>query len=231
MILCTSGIPLATARRCELGKQYIYIDESGDLGLSERSSKVLIISALITDDPLQLDRIIKNARRYKFNKELRKAKEIKFNKSSNELKEYLIKKLNETTGCQGIHCILDKGMLYSKYLRGNKHKLYNFVAGSLANAIILESDDVEVRIDKSKGKYVLRTDFNHYFESKLRIGSRVGKISISHSHSENFGGIQLADILSGSAFQKFNNANSLYIDMIDLSRFPQTFIELWKSRR
>ena len=52
--------------------KYIYIDESGDLGLSEMSSKVLVISALIADDPRKLDRIIKNARRYKFSKELRK---------------------------------------------------------------------------------------------------------------------------------------------------------------
>ena len=211
--------------------QYIYIDESGDLGLSERSSKVLIISALITDDPQELDRIIKNARRYKFNKELGGAKEIKFNKSSRELIEYLIKKLNETSGCRGIHCILDKGKLYSKYLTWNKHKLYNFVAGSLASEIILESDKVEVRVDESKGKQFLRDDFNHHFEQKLRTGSNIGKISISHNYSENFGGIQFADILSGSVYQKFNNANSHYVDMINLSSFPQTFIELWKSRR
>ncbi len=210
-------------------KYYIYIDESGDLGLSEKSSRVLVISALITDTPKQLDRIIKNARRYKFSKELRKAKEIKFNKSSPELREFLITKLNETTGCQAIHCILDKGRLYSQYLKGNKHKLYNFVAGSLASVIILDSDNVEVRIDKSKGKYVLRTDFNEYFEAKLRMGSKIGKINIFHSYSENFSGIQFADILSGSAYQKFNNADSHYADMIDHSRFPQTFIELWKS--
>ncbi len=211
--------------------QYIYIDESGDLGLSEKSSKVLVISALITDNPGQLDRIIKNARRYKFNRELRKAKEIKFTKSSLELREYLIEKMNETTVCQGIHCIMDKGKLYSKYLRGNKHKMYNFVAGSMASAIILDSDNVEVRIDKSKGKYILRTDFNQYFEQKLRIGSNIGKINIFHSHSENFSGIQLVDILSGSVYQKFNNTNSIYVDKIDLSHFPQTFLELWKSRK
>ncbi len=210
--------------------QYIYIDESGDLGLSERSSRVLVISALITDEPQQLDRIIKNARRYKFSKELRKAKEIKFNKSSHELIEYLIMKLNETIGCQGIHCILDKGKLYSKYLRGDKHRLYNFVAGSLASAIILESDNVEVRVDESKGKQFLRDDFNRYFEQKLRMGSNIGKISISHNYSENFSGVQFADILSGSIYQKFNNANSHYVDMINLSSFPQTFIELWKSK-
>ena len=211
-----------------MAKAYIYIDESGDLGLSRKSSKVLVISALLTTDPGQLDRIIKNARRYKFSKELKGANEIKFNKSSRELREYLITKLNETIGCQGIHCILEKGKLYSKYLTENKHKLYNFVSGSLASAIILDSDSVEVRVDESKGKQILRDDFNRYFEPKLRMGSNIGKLSISHNYSENFSGIQFADILSGSIYQKYNSGNSHYADMINLSSFPQTFIELWK---
>ena len=89
------SIPFVNGDDINLVTKYIYIDESGELGLSKMSSKVLIISALIADDSRKLDRIIKNARRYKFSKELRKAKEIKFNKSSRELKEYLIKKLIE----------------------------------------------------------------------------------------------------------------------------------------
>ncbi len=212
-----------------MSEYFIYIDESGDLGLSERSSKVLVISALITDEPSQFDRIIKNARRHKFKKELKKAKEIKFNKSSKELREYLIKKLNETSGCMGVHCILYKEKLYSKYLREKKDKLYNFVAGTLADEITLECDNVEVRIDKSKGKSVLREDFNGYFETKLKNGSNIGKISIFHSNSENFSGIQLVDILSGSAYQKFNNENPYYVNMIDPSKFPQKFKTLWQK--
>ena len=214
-----------------MNTQHIYIDESGDLGLSENSSKVPVISAPITNNPGQLDRIVKNARRYRFNKELRKAKEIKFTKSSLELREYPIEKMNETTVCQGIHCIMGKGKLYSKYLRENRHKMYNFVAGFMASAIIPNSDNVEVRIDKPKGKYILRADFNQYFEQRLRIGSNIGKINTFHSHSENFSGIQLADILSGSVYQEFNNANSPYVDKIDLLHFFQTFLELWKSRK
>ena len=225
--LLTNNIPLSKGLRNM--KKYIYVDESGDLGLSQRSSKFLVVSALITDVPQQLDRIIKNARRHKFKKELKKAKEIKFNKSSPALVEYIIKELTETNSCQGVNCILDKGKLYSDYLKSNKHKLYNYVAGYMARAIILDSDNVEVRIDRSKGKQLLRDDFNTYFERNLRSGSKIGEIEICHSYSENFSGIQLCDVLAGSVYQKFNNANSHYIDMMDLSRFPQSFIELWKN--
>ena len=50
--------------------KYMYLDESGDLGSNERSSKFIIISALVVDDYRELDRIIKNMRRNKFKKEL-----------------------------------------------------------------------------------------------------------------------------------------------------------------
>ena len=46
----------------------MYIDESGDLGFSRGSSKFIIISALLVDDHLELDKIIKNMRRNKFKK-------------------------------------------------------------------------------------------------------------------------------------------------------------------
>ncbi len=208
--------------------KYIYIDESGDLGLSEMSSNVLVISALIADDPRKLDRVIKNARRHKFSKELRKAKEIKFNKSSPELRKHLIIKLNETAICSGVHCVLYKNDLRSDYLKGNKHKLYNYAAGKLAKSVTLEHCNVEVRIDKSKGKQILREDFNRYFEANLRDGSFIDGIKIFHSQSENFSGLQLADLLSGAVYQKFNNNDATYVNLINQSTFPQYFEILWK---
>ena len=211
-----------------MATKYIYIDESGDLGLSEMSSKVLVISALIADDPRKLDRIIKNARRYKFSKELRKAKEIKFNKSSHDLKKYLIMKLSDTAQCRCVHCVLYKSNLKSEYLRKHKDKLYNYAAGQLAKYIILDHCKVEVRIDKSKGKQILRDDFNRYFEKNLRDGSSIDEIHIFHSQSENFSGLQLADLLSGAVYQKFNNQDPSYVKLINDTTFPQHYKELWK---
>ena len=65
---------------------FIFIDESGDLGLG---SKYLVLACLIVSDDKPLRRIIKNARRYKFRKELAKACEIKANKSSPEVVKHI----------------------------------------------------------------------------------------------------------------------------------------------
>ena len=57
--------------------RYLFIDESGDLGMN--GSRYLVLSCLIVSDEKPLGRIIKNARRHKFKKQLRKACEIKAN--------------------------------------------------------------------------------------------------------------------------------------------------------
>ena len=196
--------------------KYMYIDESGDLGMN--GSKYLVLSALLVDNPSDLDRIIKNMRRNKFRKQLRKAHEIKANKSSDEIIQYMLNKLNDVKNATIFYIVLEKKKIFSAFLKNNKDKLYNYVAGKLGRYIILENIDVEIRIDKSKGKQLLRDDFDRYFLRNLKENSRCGKITISHSYSHSWSGIQFADILAWACFQKFENNNSEYIDLINLEQ-------------
>ncbi|MCD4816369.1 MAG: DUF3800 domain-containing protein [Methanosarcinales archaeon] len=194
----------------------MYIDESGDLGMN--GSKYLVLSALLVDNPLDLDRIIKNMRRNKFRKQLKKAHEIKANKSSDEIRRYMLDKLNEVKNATIFYIVLEKKKIFSAFLKNNTDKLYNYVAGKLGRYIILENIDVEIRIDKSKGKQLLRDDFDRYFLRNLKENSRCGKITISHSYSHSWSGIQFADILAWACFQKFEHNNSEYIDLINLEQ-------------
>lgn len=196
--------------------KYMYIDESGDLGMN--GSKYLVLSALLVDNPLDLDRIIKNMRRNKFRKQLKKAHEIKANKSSDEIRRYMLDKLNEVKNATIFYIVLEKKKIFSAFLKNNTDKLYNYVAGKLGRYIILENIDVKIRIDKSKGKQLLRDDFDKYFLRNLKENSRCGKITISHSYSHSWSGIQFADILAWACFQKFENNNSEYIDLINLEQ-------------
>lgn len=201
---------------------YIFIDESGDLG---SQSKYLILSALVVKSPDKLDRIIKNMRRYKFKKHLVKFNEIKANRSSPELIKYMLTKLNDLNDAKVFFIILEKEKCHSDFLNSNKHKLYNFVAGKLATNINLDDGDVIVRIDKSKGKQVLRDDFNQYFERLLKENSCVGKVKIHHSYSHAWAGLQFADVLSWSAFQKMEHSNSEYIDVL---KIRTEAYEMWR---
>ena len=68
----------------------IYIDESGDLGFTKRSSAYFIIAALIVRDSLTIQRCFAKVRRNKLKKKYRELPEFKFNNSGNVIKERIL---------------------------------------------------------------------------------------------------------------------------------------------
>jgi len=193
---------------------FVFIDESGDLGF-EKGSKFLVLAALFVQDCDPLDRIMKNARRNKLKRFLHGATEIKANKSSDYVIRHFLEKLNTIAGCKVVFVVLEKKRVRSRFLKENAHKLYNYVAGKLARSITEDADKLTVRIDRSKGKLLLREEFNAYFRSCLR---RNVESSIEHSYSHNFNGLQFADLLAWACFQKFEFGNSEFIDLLKLEK-------------
>ncbi len=195
-----------------------------------KGSKYLILVALIVDDPRALDRLIKNVRRYKFNKELSGAMEIKANSSSDELRKYVLTSLNKIEGATAYYIILKKSDVYSKFLKENKNKQYNFVAGKLADIINLKTKKkvkLDIKIDKSKGKQFLRDDFNAYFSKRLKVVNEcIDDLKISHSYSHAWSGLQFVDMIAWACFQKFERGNSEFIDMLKIDQHSS---HVWKN--
>jgi len=204
----------------------MYLDESGDLGTKSSSSKFLILAALVVENPKDLDRIIKNMRRHKFKKELKKASEIKANRSSAEVISYMLKKLNSVEGVKVYYIVLDKSKIYSNYLRSDKHKLYNFVAGKLAKNINISNTNFEIKIDKSKGNLFLQEDFNKYFDGSLKENCKEVVCKIEHSYSHSWSGLQFADVLAWSCFQKFEFNDEDFINELTIE---QEVYQVWKK--
>lgn len=202
----------------------MYIDESGDLG---SQSNHLILSALLVKDVHPLDRIIKNMRRNKFNKELSKAKEIKANSSSPEIIKYMLRKLNDIPDTKVFFITLNKKKCYSSFLNGDRNKLYNYAAGWLAKNIVINDCDLCVRIDKSKTKQILRDDFDQYFERKLRDDCSLWKVEIYHSESNAWAGLQFADVLAWAAFQQIERGNDEFLNQLNIET---QFFEVWNLK-
>jgi len=202
----------------------MYIDESGDLGFDKKSSKFIVISALIVNDIKELDRIIKNMRRNKFKKQLKKMYELKAYELFNEIRIYMLKKLNYVSGAKVFHIVLEKKRVFSKYLKADKHKLYNFIAGKLAKNILMNDMDIEIKIDKSKGNILLRKDFDDYFKKRLGEGCDKMRCKIEHSYSHSWSGLQFADLLAWCCFQKYENEDSTYLELL---KIEQEFYTVW----
>lgn len=184
---------------------YVYIDESGDLGFHpEKSSSHLIITALFVTKPSKLDRIIKNIRRNTFKKEIKKSQEIKGSKTNEIIIKRLLLKLNEIQDIKIVHIVAEKKLLKAYLNENNKHELYNIIVGEIAKHIPFEKTELEIRIDKSANKKELRNEFNAYFIEILNLYSSCRAIenTIHHNDSKTWNGLQFADLLAWSEYQK-----------------------------
>jgi hypothetical protein len=189
---------------------YLYIDESGDLG--HKGSKYLIITGiLIKQDNKPLDKIIKKTRK-RFSKEIKKSMELKATKSPPDLNKHIITQLNKTNA-EIFSAVLKKESKYKLNFNHDKKKLYDLVASEIAKQIEI-NNHLTIIIDISKKKSEIKK-FNEIFKSYLNNKNNF-KITLHHSHSHNYRGLQIADCLAWSYFQQFENENEEYIELLNL---------------
>ncbi len=191
--------------------KYIFLDESGELGFGEKSSKFLTITLLVCGavEEQELHRIVRKVRQRILKKKLKKSTEIKWNNSSDIIKSKVFEKLAKID-FEIFTIILDKSKVYD-YLKEKKHKLYNY----LCNLIIAECSvdgSFELIVDRSKNKRSLRDDFDNYIRFKLL--DKCNNLSIKHEDSKSNGSLQALDFVSGAIFNKYEFGNLDYYDKI-----------------
>ncbi len=140
---------------------YIYIDESGDLG---SDSDYLIMAAIIVDDSAKLDRIINKIRKAN-KKQLGNSNEIKATETKPHIKKKILKKLNKID-YQVIAIVFDKKNKYKINYGCNNNLLYNIIASKLVEELPI-TNKTFIIIDKSKNKEKFRQEFNTLFVPSL----------------------------------------------------------------
>ena len=188
---------------------YIYIDESGDLETKKGSSKYFIIAAIKVENSKRLDKIIKKTRR-DFKKELLTSNEIKGGNLPYDLKIKILKKL-KNIDYEVFIIVFDKVNRY-KIGYGDNKKAYDILASRLAKLIKIDKPTF-IFIDKSKNKQKEIDDFNEIFLNNLN-NIQKQPITIEHVDSMHYKGLQMADLISWSTFQNFENENPEFIDMV-----------------
>lgn len=192
--------------------KYIFLDESGELGFKKKeSSKFFTLTLLVCDmrAEIELQRVIKKIRQRILKKKLKQSPEIKWNNSSEIVRGKVFSKLSNID-FEVFTIILEKSKVY-EYLRGKKHKLYNY----LSQLIIAEcslSEKIELVVDKSKTKRSLRDDFDNYIRFNLK--NKCSNLDIKHEDSKSNGGLQTLDFVSGAIFSKYEFNNLEYYDKI-----------------
>ena len=188
---------------------YIYIDESGDLGTKKASSKYFIMAAIKVEDSKKLEKIIKKTRR-DFKKKMLTSNEVKGGNLPYELKIKILEKL-KNIDYKVFIIVFDKENRY-KIGYGDNKKAYDILASRLAKLIKIDKPTF-IFIDKSKNKQKEIDDFNEIFLNNLN-NIQKQPITIEHADSMHYKGLQMADLISWSTFQNFENENPEFIDMV-----------------
>lgn len=194
--------------------KYVYIDESGDLGIKPRSSKYFILAGFMIDNPKKIDNLIKNT--YRKFKKISKMNEIKGTTAPEDVIKHILKKLNNID-YQSFIIVLDKKNINKIDYNNDVNFLYDLLSSLLSNIIPIDSKTV-IFIDKTKNKKQIM-NFNKSFRSNFNNIS----IEINHVNSINYKGLQIADLISWSIYQYFEHENDEFMKLIKNKLLKKVF--------
>ena len=197
---------------------YVYIDESGDLG---KQTKYFVFGAIITKNPKEYDKIIKTVRK-KYKKQLGNLSEIKGYTTDDYIIKKMLEKVN-STGSKVVGIILDKKNIYKIHNNHNYNALYDTLASNLAEKIYI-NNKTSIIIDKSKNKEEEIINFNKKFVSNLN-NYKNYPVNVKHVNSVHFNGLQIADLISWSIFQSAERNNTEFIDLIRNKNIKKVYEE------
>ena len=213
-------IPSLLAHKENTNAVKIFIDESGDLGFTERSSKYFVVAALIVYDHLAIHRCFKKIRQNRLKKKYRDIPEFKFNNSGKEIKERVLKCIAKTDA-DIAYCVLRKDQVHP-HLRDKHAIVYNYLIGSLVSNItqhILVFGNIDIIVDKSLNG-IQRDAFDQYlvyrtFERNHDTRFESPVITIEHVDSCTDPCIQAVDFIAGALHHYYRTNDDTYFQIID----------------
>ncbi|MEK7653346.1 MAG: DUF3800 domain-containing protein [Patescibacteria group bacterium] len=195
---------------------YIFLDESGDLGFSERSSRWFIITIVLTNNHRIVEKCVKKVHRG-LKKKYKKVGELHAYDSNPTTRKRVLRKLSEVSDLQ-IYClILNKSKVYVD-LRNQKSYLYNYTANILLDRLynkknFKNNDQVLICIDQRETNKFLKKNFEDYLTTGLsKRGNDGFKIRIKPSHTEKC--LQAVDFISWAIFRKYELNDYEYYKII-----------------
>ncbi len=195
----------------------IYLDESGDLGLSPRSTRYVIVAALATDDVRSVERAVKSARRL-LRSEGHPLVEMKFRNSSRRVRMRLLEELSRWDP-RIAWCGLDKREM-PLWLREDKERLISIMSANALGAIFgtTLSKSFAVVMDRRWTKEKRRAEFDACVRGSLSVhhgGHFVPALEVSHFDSASCAGLQAVDYVAGAVFRSLEGGDESYLRVIE----------------
>ena len=186
---------------------YIYLDESGNLGFTEKSTEYFVVAALCCAEMKTVDRCIKRARsglskKYKKN-------EMKFSNSTDATRRRVLECISRLD-VSIAYLSLDKNWV-DVHLQNNPQVIHRFMFGQLLTNILNSNPTVsrtKIVVDKYLD-YNRAKEFNEYIQKKISIRG-----DIEHVSSQSNNGIQAVDFVVGAIHRTYRNKDNSFHNLI-----------------
>ncbi|MDD3754466.1 MAG: DUF3800 domain-containing protein [Methanobacterium sp.] len=192
---------------------FIYLDESGNLGFSEKSTQYFVVAALCCNEMKTVDMCIKRVRngltkKYKKN-------EMKFSNSSDTTRRRVLKCIARRD-VSIAYLSLDKNWV-DDHLRDKPQVIHKYMFGQLLTNILHETSISRTKIIVDKFlDYKRIEEFDSYINKKISVRG-----DIEHVSSQSNNGIQAVDFVVGAVHRKYRNNDDIFhniiLDKIDLT--------------
>ena len=192
----------------KLAEDFLFIDEAGDLGVSEKSSSFFVFAA-VKCKPKNANRLMKKCR-YLF--DIKSAKrEIKFTDTSSKEKNMFFDKMRDIEH-EVVCCYMPKRTVKC-FNQINDSERRAFILSQLVSyAINYTGVTKNIIIDNGLYKKEIRNKLSNDLKSKYNISS------IEHKASQTNNGLQLADMVAG-AIRAHILGNSIHMSKIKILYF------------
>ncbi len=195
---------------------YIYLDESGDLGFGERSSRWFILTIVFTGNHRKIEKCAKKVHQG-LKKKYKKISELHAYHADEITRKRVLKLLSETDDLKILSIVLNKKKVYTD-LQNQKPYLYNYTANILLDRLhnknVLKADEkVLICIDQRETNKFLKKNFEEYL--KINLNGKIKnhfEIKIKASHTEKC--LQVVDFISWAIFRKYERGDYEYYEII-----------------
>lgn len=183
---------------------HIFLDESGDLGFSKKSSRWFLFTILLTNKHRRVEKIIKSVHK-SLRKKDKKISELHAYHMNALVKRRLLYQLSLLDDLKILCIVLNKNKVYID-LQNQKNYLYNYTANILLDRlhnkeILSATESVKVFIDQKDTNKFIKNNFQNYLKSKLNNWNNAIDIKIKPSHTEKC--LQAVDFVSWAIFRKY----------------------------
>lgn len=198
--------------------QFIFLDESGDLGFGKlKSSKYFVISIVFISDKKPLEKIVTNTHRT-----LRKTVKrigggvLHSFKEKPITRKRLLEKVNKKE-CSIMTIYLKKEKVYAK-LRSETTVLYNYVVNILLDRIMTrkyldKTKPITLVASKRETNKFLNQNFKNYISTQVELNHK-GKLKVIIKTPAEEKSLQATDFICWAIFRKYELKDSEYYNII-----------------